>query len=173
PCPRPPGVGEGGHGRAGRHRRGSSRRQPRAPGARRRAGAAAGRRAMSLDDRVAQFVRELAAAAEVVATGEAEVAVPAPADPELAELADAFNELGAGEGVAGAAATQDEAVQWPGDVAELAAAEPDADTVVAIPLRRGNHAIGVLALYGRGPDEAFSRDDVRLLQSLVRQAETA
>ena len=210
---------------------------------------------MSLDDRVAQFVRELAAAAEVVATGEAEVAVPAPADPELAELADAFNqmvarireqqkeleerdaafrsalnrlgdaltvthdragiitavletsalsvgatcgvfyavvpagsrlramscygcdiqgnELGAGEGVAGTAATQDEAVQWPGGVAELAPAEPNADTVVAIPLRRGNHAIGVLALYGRGPDEAFSRDDVRLLQSLVRQAETA
>jgi len=210
---------------------------------------------MTLDDRVAQFVRELAAAAEVVATGEAEVAVPAPADPELAELADAFNqmvarireqqkeleerdaafrsalnrlgdaltvthdragiiaavletsalsvgatcgvfyavvpagsrlramscyacdiqgnELAAGEGVAGAAATHDEVVQWPGGEAERAPAEPTADTAVAIPLRRGNHAIGVLALYGRGPDESFSQDDVHLLNSLVRQAETA
>jgi two-component system, cell cycle response regulator len=210
---------------------------------------------MTLDDRVARFVRELAAAAEAVGTGEGDVGVEAPdADPELAELAVAFNqmldrireqrkeleerdaafrsalnrlgdaltvthdragiisavletsalsvgaqygvfyavvpasgglramscyacaaegnELGAGEGVAGAAAAQDDVVQAPGG-AELAPGEPTADTAVAIPLRRGNRAIGVLALYGHGPDETFDEDDVHLLNSLVRQAETA
>jgi diguanylate cyclase (GGDEF)-like protein len=40
-------------------------------------------------------------------------------------------------------------------------------------LRRGNRAIGVLALYGRGAERAFADDDMHLLQSLVRQAETA
>ena len=210
---------------------------------------------MTLDERVARFVRQLAAAAEAVGTGKDDVAVEAPAaDPELAELADAFNqmlarvreqrkelegrdaafrsalnrlgdaltvthdragiisavletsalsvgadcgvfyavvpaggvlrpmswhacdaehsELESGEGVAGAAAAEDDVVQCPGG-AELAAAEPDASVAVAIPLRRGNRAIGVLALYRRGPGQAFSDDDMHLLQSLVRQAETA
>jgi two-component system, cell cycle response regulator len=80
--------------------------------------------------------------------------------------------LKAGEGVAGAAVVSDEIVQVPGDVT-LAPSEPVADAAVAVPLRRGNHAIGVLALYGRGPAETFDDDDVHLLQSLVRQAETA
>jgi two-component system, cell cycle response regulator len=213
---------------------------------------------MTLDDNVARFVRQLAAAAEAVGTGEAMTAdagIEAPeADPELAELADAFNQMvgrirerrkkvderdaafrsalnrlgdaltvthdragiisavletsalsvGAGcgvfyavlpangglramacyacevkgnllkpgVGVAGAAVDRDDVVHVPGD-GKLAANEPIADAAVAIPLRRGNHAIGVLALYGRGPAETFSDDDVRLIQSLVHQAETA
>jgi two-component system, cell cycle response regulator len=82
------------------------------------------------------------------------------------------SELEPGEGVAGAAVASDEVALVPGD-ATLAPSEPIADAAVAIPLRRGNHAIGVLALYGRAPDETFTDDDVRLLQSLVHQAETA
>jgi diguanylate cyclase (GGDEF)-like protein len=82
------------------------------------------------------------------------------------------SELEAGEGVAGAAAARDVVVYAAG-ADTLAAAEPTADTAVAIPLRRGNRAIGVLTLYGRGADETFSDDDVHLLQSLVHQAETA
>jgi diguanylate cyclase (GGDEF)-like protein len=77
-----------------------------------------------------------------------------------------------GEGVAGAAVMSDEIVQVPGD-GTLSPSEPIADAAVAVPLRRGNHAIGVLALYGRGPAETFDDDDVHLLQSLVHQAETA
>src|SRR5207302_4528598 len=77
-----------------------------------------------------------------------------------------------GEGVAGAAVARDDVVHVPGD-AILAPLEPIADAAVAIPLRRGNHAIGALALYGRGPAETFSADDVHLLQSLMHQAETA
>jgi len=212
---------------------------------------------MTLDDEVARFVRQLAAAAEAIGSGEgtADVALEAPeADPELVELAEAFNEMLArirerrkavqerdaafrsalnrlgdaltvthdragiiaavletsalsvgarcgvfyavvpadgglsamscyscdtkgnrlkpGEGVAGLAVVSDEVVLVPGDAA-LAPNEPIADAAVAIPLRRGNHAIGVLTLYGLGPAEVFSEDDVHLLQSLVRQAETA
>jgi diguanylate cyclase (GGDEF)-like protein len=210
---------------------------------------------MTLDERIARFVRELTAAAEAAATGKDDVGVEAPTtDPELAELADAFNqvlariredrkeleerdaafrtalnrlgdaltvthdragiisavletsalsvgadcgvfyavvpaggllramswygcdaeksELSAGEGVAGAAAIEDDVVQCPGG-AELAPAEPSASSAVAIPLRRGNRAIGVLALYGRGAGRAFADDDMHLLQSLARQAETA
>ncbi len=82
------------------------------------------------------------------------------------------NQLKPGEGVAGAAVARDEVMHVPGD-AKLAPNEPIADAAVGVPLRRGNHAIGVLALYGRGPAETFSEDDVHLLQSLVRQAETA
>jgi diguanylate cyclase (GGDEF)-like protein len=82
------------------------------------------------------------------------------------------SELEPGEGVAGAAVARDDAAHVPDD-AKLSPSEPMADAAVAIPLRRGNHAIGVLALYGLGPTETFSDDDVRLLQSLVHQAETA
>jgi diguanylate cyclase (GGDEF)-like protein len=209
---------------------------------------------MTLDERVARFLRDLAAVAEAVGTKNDDIALEAPADPELAELADAFNqmlgrireqrkqleerdaafrtalnrlgdaltvthdragiisavletsalsvgadcgvfyavvpaggglramswygcdaehsELKAGEGVAGAAAAQDVVVYTAG-ADTLAPAEPTADTAVAIPLRRGSRAIGVLTLYGRGADEIFSNDDVHLLQSLVHQAETA
>ena len=82
------------------------------------------------------------------------------------------NRLKPGEGAAGVAVARDEVVHVPGD-ATLSPSEPMADAAVAIPLRRGNHAIGVLALYGRGPAETFSADDVHLLQSLMHQAETA
>ncbi|MBV8979617.1 MAG: GAF domain-containing protein, partial [Acidimicrobiia bacterium] len=209
---------------------------------------------MTLDDRSAKFVRQLAAAVEAVGTGDgspADVGLEAPESvPELAELAAAFNqmlgriraqrkeieerdvafrsalnrlgdaltvthdragiitavletsalsvgatygvffavapggglramscygcelkgdELRAGEGLAGAAVVRDDVVHAPGD-AELSPSEPVADAAVAIPLRRGNHAIGALALYGRGAAQDFSDDDVHLLQSLMHQA---
>jgi len=213
---------------------------------------------VTLDDRVARFVRQLAAAAEEVGAGDAmaaDVGIEVPTDdPELAALADAFNEMlvrirerrkvleerdaafrsalnrlgdaltvthdragiisavletsalsvGAkcgvfyavlpangglramscygcavkgntlkpGEGAAGTAVARDEVVHVPGGVT-LAPSEPIADAAVAIPLRRGNHAIGVLALYGRGPAETFDADDVHLIQSLTHQAEVA
>ena len=82
------------------------------------------------------------------------------------------NEIGPGEGVAGAAVERDDVVHVPGD-ATLAPSEPIAEAAVAIPLRRGTHAIGVLALYRRGAAETFTDDDVHLLQSLMHQAETA
>lgn len=208
---------------------------------------------MSVDDRLARFVRDLAAAARAAGTDD-ETAVKAPAEPDLAELAEAFNqmldrlhrqrvaleerdanfrsalnrlgdaltvthdragiisavletsalsvgagcgvfyavvppagrlramscyrcdcegnELEPGAGAAGVAAASDE-VAYGAARADLDSAEPDADTAVAVPLRRGNRTIGVLALYGRGPEATFSDDDVHILQSLVRQAETA
>ncbi|MBV8162401.1 MAG: diguanylate cyclase [Acidimicrobiia bacterium] len=218
----------------------------------------AGKPSARLDDRVARFVRELAKAAGAVGSGEpgtAGMGVEAPdAVPELADLADAFNEmlarlreqgkvrqerdsafrsalnrlgdaltvthdragiitavletsalsvgaecgafyavvpasgglramswygcelkggpLRSGEGVAGAAVDRDDVVRLPGD-GDLGPGEPPCDSAVAVPLRRGNRAIGVLALYGRGLDETFSEDDVHLIQSLVHQAETA
>jgi len=82
------------------------------------------------------------------------------------------NQLRPGEGLAGATVARDQVTRFP-DGVELAEGEPAADTAVAVPLRRGNRAIGVLALYGRGPAETFDDDDVHLLQSLVHQAETA
>ncbi|TMK86472.1 MAG: GGDEF domain-containing protein, partial [Actinobacteria bacterium] len=76
------------------------------------------------------------------------------------------NRLKPGEGAAGAAVARDEVVHVPGD-ATLSPSEPMADAAVAIPLRRGNHAIGVLALYGRGPAETFSVDNTRLLRQVT------
>src|SRR5437763_3184781 len=52
---------------------------------------------MTLDDEVARFVRQLAAAAEAVGSGEADAAdvkIEVPdADPELTQLTDAFNQM--------------------------------------------------------------------------------
>jgi len=51
---------------------------------------------MTLDDKVALFVRQLAEAAEAIGAGEAaaDLALEAPeADPELVELAEAFNQM--------------------------------------------------------------------------------
>ena len=211
---------------------------------------------MTLDERVARFVRDLAAAAEAVGAGEPEDTVALPddgGDPELAQLAKAFNhmverirerrrqleerdvafrsaltrlgdaltvthdrsgiisavletsalsvgaengvfyavvpngglramssygcdadelELEKGEGVAGAAAVHDHVAEGPEPV-PLSPSEPAANTAVAVPLRSGNRIVGVLALYGRRSGELFGPDEVHVLQSLVRQAETA
>jgi diguanylate cyclase (GGDEF)-like protein len=212
---------------------------------------------MSLDDRVARFVRDLAAAAEAVGAGLTDEPVVLPddgGDPELAALAEAFDqmvrrirerrrqtaerdtafrsalnrlgdaltvthdrsgiisavletsalsvtaergafyasipgsgglramsnygfdadglELAAGEGVAGDAAVHDHVAEGP-DPVPLSPVEPDVNTAVAVPLRSGNRILGVLALYGRRTGELFGPDEVHLLQSLVRQAETA
>jgi diguanylate cyclase (GGDEF)-like protein len=212
---------------------------------------------MTLDDRVARFVRELAAAAAAVGAGVTDEPVDLPddgGDPELAALAKAFDEmvsrirerrretaerddafrsalnrlgdaltlthdrsgiisavletsalsvaaehgvfyavvpgtgglramswygcdaedleLESGDGVAGDASAHDHVSQGPEPVA-LSPAEPDVNTAVAVPLRRSNRILGVLTLYGRRSGALFGPDEVRLLQSLVRQAETA
>ncbi|MCU1450980.1 MAG: diguanylate cyclase with sensor [Acidimicrobiales bacterium] len=212
---------------------------------------------MTLDDRVARFVRELAAAAEAVGAGLTDEAVALPddgGDPELAALSQAFEqmvghirerrrqtaerdaafrsalnrlgdaltvthdrsgiisavletsalsvaaergvfyasvpgngglramsdygfdadnfELAPGDGVAGDAAVHDHVAEGP-DPVPLSGAEPDVNTAVAVPRRSGNRILGVLALYGRRSGDLFGPDEVHLLQSLVRQAETA
>jgi two-component system cell cycle response regulator len=212
---------------------------------------------MTLDDRVARFVRDLAAAAEAVGAGLTDDPVELPddgGDPELAALGQAFDhmvgcirerrrqtaerdaafrsalnrlgdaltvthdrsgiisavletsalsvaaergvfyaivpgngglramsdygfdadnlELPPGEGVAGDAAVHDRVTEGP-DPVPLSPAEPDANTAVAVPLRSGNRILGVLALYGRRSGDRFGPDEVHVLQSLVRQAETA
>jgi len=81
-------------------------------------------------------------------------------------------ELAADEGLPGAAIREDDVVQAPKEV-PLSVSEPQTETAVAIPLRRGNRALGALALYGRRAGDEFGPDDIHLLQSLVRQAETA
>ena len=81
-------------------------------------------------------------------------------------------ELPPGKGVAGAAAEHDDVAEFPGS-ARLSPSEPAVDAGIAIPLRRGARTLGVLALYGRRSGGPFGPDEVHLLQSLVRQAETA
>ncbi len=83
-------------------------------------------------------------------------------------------ELAGGAGLAGAASRQATAVLWPrdGDATRPAPEEPDAGTgAMAIPLRSGGHAFGVLAYYGR--PAPFDEEDLGSLEILVRQAETA
>jgi diguanylate cyclase (GGDEF)-like protein len=77
-------------------------------------------------------------------------------------------------GLAGTAARSGTTVLWPqgGAVAAPSPDEPDAgDGAVAIPLRSGGHAFGVLAYYGRSVP--FDDEDVDSLVILVRLAETA
>ena len=85
-------------------------------------------------------------------------------------------ELAPGAGLAGDAARNDHVSIWPGSVAPAPeeVEEDEQDRAgVAVPLRRGNRPIGVLALYGRGADGPFAADEIHLLGSLVHQAETA
>lgn len=79
--------------------------------------------------------------------------------------------------LAGAAARRGTTVLWPhpGDAARGATPSPDEPdpgaAAVAVPLRSGGHAFGVLAYYGR--DVPFDEEDVDSLVVLVRLAETA
>src|SRR5207302_5645342 len=57
-------------------------------------------------------------------------------------------ELDATTGLAGDATRYDHVSVWPGPVAPAPEEAPEDEPAVAVPLRRGNHAIGVLALYG-------------------------
>jgi diguanylate cyclase (GGDEF)-like protein len=79
-----------------------------------------------------------------------------------------------GTSLAGAAARSGTTVLWPqaGDEATPSPDEPEAGAgAVAVPLRSGGHAFGVLAYYGRAV--AFDEEDVDSLVVLVRLAETA
>src|SRR5205807_869658 len=82
-------------------------------------------------------------------------------------------ELDATTGLAGDATRYDHVSVWPGPVAPAPEEAPEDEPAVAVPLRRGNHAIGVLALYGRRTEGPFTADEIHLLGSLVHQAETA
>ncbi|HTJ73742.1 MAG TPA: GGDEF domain-containing protein [Acidimicrobiales bacterium] len=76
--------------------------------------------------------------------------------------------------LAGAAARSGTTVLWPqaGEAATPCPDEPAAGAgAVAIPLRSGGHAFGVLAYYGR--NVPFDDEDVDSLVVLVRLAETA
>jgi two-component system, cell cycle response regulator len=95
-------------------------------------------------------------------------AAPAPED---------LTELKLGDGLAGTAAASGDVMTWPGsaDVAPSPdePAGPEARTAMAVPIRSGNRPFGVLALYGRSVERAFTREDVDALVALVRQVETA
>src|SRR5947207_8963268 len=67
-------------------------------------------------------------------------------------------ELAPGDGLAGAAIVADDVVHAP-EPGALSEAEPDADTGIAVPLRRGNRTIGVLAVYGRRLEDGFGAED--------------
>src|SRR5207253_1631791 len=90
-------------------------------------------------------------------------------------------DLGAGEGVAGAAARSHHVVVWPTptSAAGLAATPSDleptngATTALAMPVRSGSKPFGVLAYYGRRQLRPYDPDDVAMLSALVRQAEIA
>ena len=82
-------------------------------------------------------------------------------------------ELARGAGLAGDAAGHDHVSVWPGPVAPVPAEADEGEPAIAVPLRRANRSIGVLALYGRRSEGPFGDDEVRLLGSLVHQAETA
>lgn len=80
--------------------------------------------------------------------------------------------LRSGEGIAGIAA-QGRPVLVPTEMEEppqRAPVEPAADTAIAVPLRRGDRTIGVLALYGREVPEPFGERDASTLASLAGQA---
>jgi diguanylate cyclase (GGDEF)-like protein len=82
-------------------------------------------------------------------------------------------ELPPGAGLAGDAARYDRVSVWPGPVPPTPDEGAENEPAVAVPLRRGNRAIGVLALYGRQGEGPFEDEELHLLGSLVHQAETA
>lgn len=81
--------------------------------------------------------------------------------------------LAFGQGIAGRAAEGVPVLVPGGQVAPAGPVEPRADTAVAVPLMRGDRAIGVIALYGRPTLEPFDRGDVHTLASFAGQASVA
>ena len=80
--------------------------------------------------------------------------------------------LRSGEGIAGLAA-RGRPVLVPTEMEEppaRATSEPAAETAIAVPLRRGDRTIGVLALYGREVPEPFGEREAATLASLAGQA---
>jgi two-component system cell cycle response regulator len=86
--------------------------------------------------------------------------------------------VGVGEGVAGLVAQTGEGVH--GQVGpeahgelRLAATEPRADSVIAVPLKSQGRVIGVLNLYDRVDADAFSDDDLATMRTFANQATVA
>jgi two-component system cell cycle response regulator len=79
-----------------------------------------------------------------------------------------------GEGIAGAAARDLRTVAWPASRGpQPALAEPVRPSAVAVPLVRGERAIGVVALYGRSDGSAFSAEDAATLAAFARETAVA
>ncbi|HVL88670.1 MAG TPA: sensor domain-containing diguanylate cyclase [Actinomycetota bacterium] len=77
-----------------------------------------------------------------------------------------------GEGIAGRVAQTRAPMLIPSDITPPAPsdAEPEATTMIAVPLESASHLIGVLALYGREHGQKFTTADLETLMSLARQA---
>jgi diguanylate cyclase (GGDEF)-like protein len=79
-----------------------------------------------------------------------------------------------GEGIAGTAAWEVRPVLWPApDGPNRAPTEPERSTAMAVPLVRGDRTIGVVALYGRSGETAFSAEDESTLAAFARQTAVA
>ena len=78
----------------------------------------------------------------------------------------------AGTGVAGRAAATGEPTVLPGPVA-LDPLEPPAVAAAAFPLRSLDRLVGVLCVYGTSVARPFNDNEIRALQTFVRQAEVA
>ena len=93
-------------------------------------------------------------------------------------LSSASVRVGVGEGVAGRVAQSGEGVHGhvgPDAQGELrlAAAEPRADSVIAVPLKSQGRVIGVLNLYDRVDSDAFDDNDLATIRSFANQATVA
>ena len=93
-------------------------------------------------------------------------------------LASASVRVGVGEGVAGRVAQTGEGVHGhvgPDAQGELrlAATEPRADSVIAVPLKSQGRVIGVLNLYDRIDSDAFDDNDLATIRSFANQATVA
>jgi two-component system, cell cycle response regulator len=79
-----------------------------------------------------------------------------------------------GDGIAGAAARDLRTVVWPASRGpQPSLAEPVRTSAVAVPLVRGERAIGVVALYGRSDGSAFSPEDAATLAAFARETAVA
>lgn len=76
-------------------------------------------------------------------------------------------------GVAGRAAAGIPVLVPRDDVESAGPVEPQAPTAVAVPLVRGDRAIGVIALYGRTTPDPFDERDVETLTAFAGQASVA
>jgi diguanylate cyclase (GGDEF)-like protein len=93
-------------------------------------------------------------------------------------LASASVRVAVGEGVAGRVAETGEGVHGqvgPGAQGELrlAATEPRADSVIAVPLKSQGRVIGVLNLYDRVDADEFDDNDLATIRSFANQATVA
>lgn len=84
----------------------------------------------------------------------------------------AHRRLRVGEGIAGRVAQTRAPLLLPSKSPAPAPsdAEPQASTMIAVPLESATQLVGVLAMYGREIDEPFTQNDLEMVMSLARQA---